>query len=61
MESAVIRSPRRALDESRSGVFHRLSNRFEEYLELMGLIRGYIRDQERWDSFSFEDDGGIIT
>lgn len=56
----------RALDETRSGVFHRLSNRFEDYLELMGLIRDFIRDQARWDevdwdSFPCDEDGGIIT
>jgi hypothetical protein len=54
----------RALDSTRSGVFHRLSNRFEEYLELMGLIRGYIREQENWEAIDWGDEdkpGRLIT
>ena len=54
----------RSLDSTRSGVFHRLSNRFEEYLELMGLIRGYIREQENWDAIDWGDEdqpGRLIT
>jgi hypothetical protein len=31
------------LDPPRSGVFHRLSSRFEEYLEVMGCIRDHLR------------------
>ena len=34
----------RSLDPPRSGVFDRLANRFEDYLDLMECIRGYLKD-----------------